>query len=206
MMNCVKLPSGKSIDLIYLAAYPASPISYLHHKRTPRASLAAEEKVLYLLWEKRYMDALAGAVFVSLKQADAMCCVESSHDDAKKYFEVISNAMVGSEDISDQIHRIDPTIRAAAEDTDDQQIIENFGYHPSGTNNLSGVQSLLIVDDIFNTGRTVDAIQKVIVGTGAPATISITVAVPLYIPPKTAQLCQKSNSVAEMMGDAEVSG
>ncbi len=167
--------SDVEFTLYYLAEYDnAGAIQYLQSIRSvgcafETSGTAAEYKAM--------KDVNADRLFALAKgNYDAIVMAPSSRMDAQPYFEKL--LICGGTDCTSRFSK-SSNLSAGVASTTSQALADALDYAAVGDE--SGFDSILLVDDIFNTGKTIVALISKLRDAGLRNDCKITVAVPLLI-------------------------
>jgi hypothetical protein len=183
----VTLPSPANLqtELRYLAKYtgPSRPdpvLVYLHRVRIPSLVRAYPDAVANL--ERQYQDAIPQLTkgFVALlagEQIDLIVATPSSRRDVVPYHEAVRAAYPGALDLTDAFRKA-PTVSAttatSSEAVDRAITTEPVEVPPTA-------RRVLIVDDIFSSGRTAAAIVARLRANGLQPNATVLIAAPLWV-------------------------
>lgn len=174
-----QLPSGTSVTVIYFGD-KNSCASHLHYKRYCISS-ETEKKAHEVTYEFNAKYKIAPELLNLLEtlkdQTFTLVVVPSSGSDADIYREhVMCNFK--HRDISEGFSKA-PHYKASENADHPKRTLEAITYNADGTEKQ--IKHLVVLDDIFATGATVDAVVNRLHQAGMPKNTQITVVAPLFI-------------------------
>jgi len=150
-----ELPTGEVVIAMYGSEHPGLGTTYLN---TVRMKAVDEDSPLALEYRNlvgpKFSKILKAEVGAANFEFDAVVSPPSSRSDALPYRLAI-NAHRGAHDLTANFSRRGE-VRIGANDTTMKQAVAELSYSPDGTE--AAITSLLIVDDVLASGRTVAAI------------------------------------------------
>lgn len=162
------------VNLYYFREYKfAGDIQYL---QSIRSGAITEESLIALSYKAMaqfYASRLAAMVGGSY---DAIVMAPSSRNDAEPYFEALKQT--AAIDCTSRFSRTN-TARAGESTTTLTDLLQAIEYEREGDE--SELKSLLIVDDVFSSGKTVRALVSKLRDAGLQPDCRIVVAVPLLV-------------------------
>ena len=175
-VEIVQLPSGHSAILVSVGNETSGDLFWLHVKRTSRAETASSMKLSYnTMVNLKYTKILTNNVLELKGRYDAVIKAPSSQMDANPYFDDIQ-LKLNLDDRSNQFSKTE-TIKAA--ESTPEEVFRAMDFEARGDEHQ--LTSVLIVDESFAAGSTVDAIVRRLVEAGAPGTLQVHIAVALRI-------------------------
>lgn len=173
----VKLPTGEDIALIYWETRPSFlKFGALQSLRSglirPDGDLAKQYLAMAPFYGRQFAAQLSGAW-------QAVVAPPSSHDFAKPYLTAIlerTNAL----DLTQRFTRAGPVRSSADPPPALAELAESISYAPEADE--SGIRSLLFIDDVFASGRTLAALLQHLRKSGLPADCTVQAAAPLWLP------------------------
>ncbi|MDZ7660066.1 hypothetical protein [Fodinibius sp.] len=181
-VNLDQIQPNLSINLVYLAKYKdGTSLNYLQSIRSGTYEIVSKENPEDNLFAQSYNNNLPHAT-KSLAQNleeykfDIILRPPSSREDAKPYLEKIKEIRPDIKEISDCINRTKGSKSGVGNTF--KQYRKSLSYSCESTPN--GSIKLLIVDDVFNSGRTVSSILDLLINESFSLD-GVTVACPLLI-------------------------
>ena len=183
MITEYQTPNGHDVTVLYLSTNRGADTTGIYHLQLKKQGLA--ESQLTESSRLRYENQLGTHVeqlsrnVGSLKQDfEIILTPPGSQDSALPYLERISRDL-NVRDISYRFSKANYEIRAGDAGTDFETLLNNTIY-VSG-NDEETLQTIIIVDDVLASGKTVDVILQTLHDNGAPTSMKVVVAVPLRI-------------------------
>ena len=128
---------------------------------------------------------------------DAVLAGPSSRQDIDPYLSLAKATRFFAKDLSSGFARIDPAIRAGHL-SDPEQYAKNLRF--STQEQLSELQSVLIVDDCYSNGTTVGALLLHLFRNGVRRDVEITVACALWAHPEAVQpTAEEQGAIADVI-------
>lgn len=175
-VETVQLPSGHSATLVSVGNETNGDLFWLHVKRTSRAETASSMSLSYnAMVSLKYTQILTHNVLELKGDYDAVIKAPSSQKDADPYFNDIQSKL-NLDDRSNQFSK-NETIKAA--ESSPEEVFKAMRFETRGDEHE--LNSILIVDESFASGSTVDAIVRRLVEAGAPNELQVHIAVALRI-------------------------
>ena len=179
----VNLPSGFQIEIISFGGLD-SHAGHLHLKRSPKKIPEATRQKFENAYETflpfQIIPTLSSFLKDSISSFDTFIVLPSSSDDADPYVAALFDD-VGWRDISDRFVKKDG-YKAAYNAREYERTYEAISYNPDGFENT--IQKLLIFDESFSTGGSVDAVIRRLRDSGMPESAQVTLVAPLRLKPK----------------------
>ncbi|MFG1201770.1 phosphoribosyltransferase [Xanthobacter aminoxidans] len=178
----ITLSTEKVVQLVYGAQHPGSGTVYLQSVRMRKVDEQSGVALCYRSLLSNNAGRLAALVRDQVPEIDAVVSPPSSRQDAVPYREAILRDRPGTPDLSGDFTRAGKT-KAGDSKTTVKDMVDEFQYR--SVKDLSGVKSLLIVDESISTGKTVAAVLQHLYANGLPEDCRITVAVWAKLSPRT---------------------
>ena len=183
MQKSLETPKGRKITLTYLESNKElsdKGLMFLHYKRSTRISESQlkEQKIQYSAFKQVHISRLFALTGGFRQESDCIVTPPSSQDDAIPYLNKFLGELV-IDDFTNRFSRKDWNIRACDQGTGFETLLKNTTYEAGGDE--SGIKSLIIVDDIYATGKTVDTILELMFPKHIPTSAKIDVVAPLRI-------------------------
>jgi len=172
----VQLPSGRSATLVSIGNETSGDLIWLHVKRTHYAKNVASMETSYnSMVGLKYRHILTYNVLELKVDYDAVIKAPSSQMDAAPYFNDIQSKL----NINDRSNQFSKKAGFKAAESSPEEVFKAMAFEARGDEYK--LNSILIVDESFATGATVDAIVRRLIEAGAPKNLQVHIAVALHI-------------------------